>query len=391
MANMVHNLEGGRRFHCFNVPARQFGRMRQECAKTDCFAENGNIEQLFDPETLDVLCQAHHEDGSGIFFLRKLPDGHVVVERDAETGDDFIHAFIRDKQICQPPHLQTGDNTTGIISIYALAHEPGVDCPRIRMMKNISGILPPNDICPSSLINHAVAKAAAGIPLSAMSRVIFDSPNLGSLRGVMLKGANAHLIKSNFLKLVTKTNAVSMYDIPIKVTEELSSALMLTNPEGHISCAKIKNGILGYRVREADGGKTFIFVCNSNDFFNDKPTSNISESTLQLFKMSYTDLKPTGARISIQVTGNEYKKPPCKYNTPLIHLGMTVQDVLNVVEFACRNAMLDNAGCSHFPAHYIEHQRLQQADSGGEEDDDNEEALRQQYQSFVGRNTVQVG
>ena len=100
---------------------------------------------------------------------------------------------------------------------------------------------------------------------------------------------------------------------------------------------------------------------------------------------------PTGARISIQVTGNEYKKPPCKYNTPLIHLGMTVQDVLNVVEFACRNAMLDNAGCSHFPAHYIEHQRLQQADSGGEEDDDNEEALRQQYQSFVGRNTVQVG
>jgi hypothetical protein len=204
-------------------------------------------------------------------------------------------------------------------------------------------------------MDHMIANAAAAIPLEPnAARVIFDSPNLGNLKGVMLKGKAAHLVKSNFVKMIRESKGENVYDVPIEVTPDLADALMLNNPSGFVCCAKIQNGILGYRERD-DGGKTFIFVCNSHDFFDDEPTPEVEQSTLQLFKMTYADRSVNGPRISIEISGNEYSKPPCKYNTPLIKRDMSVQDVLNIIEFACRNAMLDHLGCSNYPKHWKAH------------------------------------
>jgi hypothetical protein len=379
MANLIHNMQGGRRFHCFTVDGHHFDKLRNKCDRTSCFARYTNPHKLFSKETLDTLCQTEHK---GKVSILKALDGHIVVRRHKKSGRDFVESFIRDPYSCKPVDARKPNDRSNIVCVYAIAHEPGSEGTPLVIHQGHEGILGPNEITLNSSIDHMIAKAAASIPLENDPRIIFDSPNLGSLRGVMLKGKQAHVIKSNFIKLVTKTKGENMYDIPIKMTDELTSALMLSEPMGFISVAKIQNGMIGYRDREIDNGKTFIFVCNSNDFFEASPTPNIAESTLQLFKMSYANPKKDGPRISIQISKNQYKKPPCKYNTPLIHLGMTVQDVLNVVEFACRNAMLDHLGCSHYPTRWKLHQRMlsqpqnddqTSSDSASEEDEEEEE------------------
>ena len=379
MANLIHNMQGGRRFHCFTVDGHHFDKLRNKCDRTPCFARYTNLAKLFSKETLNTLCQTEHK---GRVSVLKALDGHIVVRRHKKSGRDFVESFIRDPYSCKAVDARKPSDRSNIVCVYAIAHEPGSEGTPLVIHEGHEGILGPNEITLNSSIDHMIAKAAASIPLEKDPRIIFDSPNLGSLRGVMLKGKQAHIIKSNFVKLVTKTKGENMYDIPIKMTDELTSALMLSEPMGFISVAKIQNGMIGYRDREIDQGKTFIFVCNSNDFFEASPTANIAESTLQLFKMSYANPKKDGARISIQITKNQYQKPPCKYNTPLIHLGMTVQDVLNVVEFACRNAMLDHLGCSHYPTRWKLHQRLlshtanpdETSDSSAEEETASEEA-----------------
>jgi hypothetical protein len=324
--------------------------------------------------------------------MLKGPDGHMVyVENNA--GEKMLQAIIRDAEICKPKEQQKNLGA-GTVCVYAVAHEPGkVYKPYIISDKD--GILQTHEVARDGNVDHNIAKVAASIPLEGKARIIYDAPNLGTLHGVMLKGEAAHLIKSNFLKLVMKTNAENMYDIPVKVTEEVSAALMLNNPVGHISIAKLKNGILGYRKREVDGGKTFIFVCNSDDFFDEEPTKNIKDSTLQLFKMTYANKKKLGPRVSIEITGNEYDKPPCKYNTPLIHLGMTVQDVLNVIEYACRHALLDHTGCSQFRTHRLQYENMMRGrenatDSESDSDSDHDEVadLLREYKRWAEGRTL---
>jgi hypothetical protein len=251
-------------------------------------------------------------------------------------------------------------------------------------------VLPAHEISSFSPIDHMIAQVGAAIPLEHNEpRVIFESPNLGSLKGVMLRGEAAHLVKSNFIKLVNQTNGgKDMYDVPVELTPELSQALMLNNPTGFVCCAKLKNGIMGYRGR-SDGGKTFIFVCNSNDFFNDAPTPEVKNSTLQLFKMTYADTHVGGPRISIEITGDEYAKPPCKYNTPVIRRDMTVQDVLNIIEFACRNAMLEHLCCHEYPAEW--HKAGDEDEAAMDLEDNENNALVEQLNALTTRGGRRAG
>ena len=364
--NIVHNLGNGRMLHCFSAPGSKFARLRHECGNTAFRATFTDMKQLFDEPTIKLLFQT---DDRGEKQIIKAVDGHVAVVC-GEDGEKRIQSFIRDAAICKPTQLNSVKELNGgVVHAYVLVHPPERVCAPFFLREGHEGVLSEHEISSFSPIDHMIAQTAAAIPFDHnVPRVIFESPNLGSLKGVMLRGKAAHLVKSNFMKLVQKTDGgENMYDTPIELTPELSQALMLNNPSGFVCCAKLKNGILGYRER-ADGGKTFIFVCNSTDFFDERPTDDVDKSTLQLFKMTYADRSVTGPRISIEITGKEYKKPPCKYNTPLIRRDMTVQDVLNIIEFACRNAMLDHLGCSDYPAHWQAHQEEEEGPHSEEED-----------------------
>ena len=354
--NVMHNLGEGRRLHCFETEGSHVADLRHACAQTSFRAEHTNLEELFNPAMLAALFQT---DDQGERRIIKGVDGHVAVVR-APNGDNRIQAFIRDAGVCAPQELK-GDLTKGKVQIYVIAHPPQQACQPFLLRMAHEGVLPANEISSFSPIDHMIAQVASAIPLDDnKARIIFESPNLGTLKGVMLRGPVAHALKTNFLDLIRKTKGRNMYDIPLDLTQEISQALMLNNPSGQVCCARIKNGLLGYRSR-VDGGKTFIFVCNSDDFLHNRPTADMAKSILQLFKMSYADTSIQGARISIEISGNEHDTAaPCRYNTPLIHLGMTVQDVLNVIEFACRNAMLTHLGCADYPAHWKAHKEWEE-------------------------------
>jgi hypothetical protein len=368
--NVVHNMGPKGMLHCFSAEGNQFARLRQRCADTPFRATFSDVGRILDEPTLRLLFQTNDQ---GVRQIVKGVDGHVAVIQGTD-GEKRIQAFIRDAAVCRPGTLNAKELNDGIVHAYVIVHPPKAVCPPFILREGHEGVLPAHEISSFSPIDHMIAQVAAAIPLEHNSpRVIFESPNIGTLNGVMLRGEPAHLVKSNFLKLVSQTGGgKDMYDVPIELTPELSQALMLNNPSGFVCCAKLKNGIMGYRER-TDGGKTFIFVCNSHDFFNDAPTSDVSNSTLQLFKMTYADPTVGGPRVSIQITGNEYKKPPCKYNTPVIRLDMTVQDVLNIIEFVCRNAMLEHLGCHEYPAewHKASEDAEEPMDSDGDDLADN--------------------
>jgi len=355
--NVVHNLGHERMLHCFSAPGRNFALLRKACAHTSFAATHQNIEDFFDEATIKALCQTNDR---GPRQIVKGLDGHIVVVV-GRSGEQRIQAVIRDPAMCHPDGIKDEDLHKGIVHSYVVVHPPKRVCPPFLLREGHMGVLPADHISSFSPTDHVIAQIGAAIPLDVnTSRVIFESPNLGTLKGIMLKGEAAHVVKSSFVRLMQNTQG-NMYDTPIEMTQPLADALMLNNPSGFVCCAKLKNGILGYRERD-DGGKTFTFVCNSQDFFDDAPTDDVPNSALQVFKMSYSDKKPTGARISIEIAGNEYEggKPPCKYNTPLIRRDMSVQDVLNIIEFACRNAMLDHLGCGDYPMHWHARKMVEQ-------------------------------
>jgi len=345
---------------CFGSHGSNFSLLRHRCAQTSYRATYKDPENLFSGDMLKALFQT---DDQGHRQIVKGVDGHVAVVRMA-NGEQRIQAFIRDPAVCQPEGMQ-GDLSQGTVHLYVVAERPGQNRIPFLLREGHGGILPANHVSLHGPMDHMVSNVAAAIPLGRNEpRIIFNSPNLGILKGTMLKGKTAHLVKTSFMRLIKQTNGVGMYDAPIEISQAMSDALMLNNPAGQVCITKIKNGILGYRARK-DGGKTFTFVANSHDFFDDAPTQEVEKSSMQLFKMTYADKKPTGPRISIQITGKEYTAIPCKYNTPLIRLDMTVQDVLNIIEFACRNAMLDHLECAEYPDEWNAHgdPELQERDS----------------------------
>ena len=335
---------------CFSSDGSNFAALRHRCGNTSYRVTYKDPENLFSVDMLKALFQT---DDQGQRQIVKGVDGHVAIVH-TRNGEQRIQAFIRDPAVCRPEGMQ-GDLKQGTVHVYVVAEKPGQQRIPFLLRQGHGGILPSNHVSLHGPMDHMVANVAAAIPLAYNDpRIIFNSPNLGTLKGTMLRGKTANLVKASFMRLIKQTSGVGMYDVPIEISEAMSSALQLNNPAGQVCITKIKNGILGYRARK-DGGKTFTFVANSQDFFDEQPTRDVPNSTMQLFKMNYANKKPEGNRISIQITGDEYSKLPCKFNTPLIRLSMSVQDVLNIIEFACRNAMLEHLDCAEYPDEWEAH------------------------------------
>jgi len=178
--------------------------------------------------------------------------------------------------------------------------------------------------------------------------------------GQVIKGDVANIIKGSFLNLVSQAghDGSGVYEMPIEMSSQMAKWLQLDNPSGKFSLARLKNGIMGYSPGGEGGGgdssdnnKAFMFVVNCDEFHAKKPNA-VDTSELQLFKMNYSN--DSNQRIFINLGGGGRSEKggasKCRYGTPPILPNQhTVQQVLNLIEYAMRHATLDSMKCYDYP------------------------------------------
>ena len=238
---------------------------------------------------------------------------------------------------------------------YSLVHPPTDDGPKCKSFTLVhhDGITGPDEISRFCRVDDMIAQIAAAIPLMPEPRVIMQAPALGTLFGRRLEGPAADLIKQTFLQLAQQAGS-DMYGRPIRVTDQLAELLMLSeqDPKGPICLGRLADGIAGYRQRE-NGTRALIFVSNCQEFHQNSPNP-VSRSDLHLYGMQYVGHELSSPRIFVSSVGdsNSYGgcgATPCPFGTPLVILQqMTVQNVLNLVEFAIRNYGRNSIGGDNF-------------------------------------------
>jgi len=138
--------------------------------------------------------------------------------------------------------------------------------------------------------------------------------------------------------------------------------LTLNDPEGNVCIAPLTDGIMGYRNRKNNAGKTLIFMCNCDDFFNEEPKPP-SESSLQVYKLNYLNKKCKSSRILVKTAPEDadYSQQEgnviSKYNVPPITPDMSVQDSLSIMDHIFRMGNLDSINCGDFPDYCIKRKR----------------------------------
>jgi hypothetical protein len=183
--------------------------------------------------------------------------------------------------------------------------------------------------------------------------ILFDSPNIGTLSTRVIKGPQVHALKLNFLELVSTMAAkgAAVYNKTVRLNPDFSKLLLLKNAQGHIRCDRCTDGIVGYRVREHNQKKTFVFVANSDDFHATAP-SHPSTSALQVMKLDYADTSEEGARIVVDDGEPSSEEEEEQQQEPYtVSLHMSVQEILNSIEHHFRMDNLQHSGCHLFPAY----------------------------------------
>jgi len=339
-SDAVHDLLNFGLLHVCKIDGNNSMNLRAICKATPCEEEHENIERLLPPQLLALMHQTRH--GASL-SLKKLPDGYIVV-----ADGQHVVCMIKDDHICQPrDEISNTDHSGGNIELFSLVSKPGQETTPFIFSKDKKCILEHNECTNLSNLKIATSKLMAAIPLTQQTRSLFQSPNFANVDGFNVEGCEANNAKQTFMKLIFKTDGRNMYDTPIKLSENLSKILRLKTPDGMICLAPLKNGIMGYRTRKSDNAQTLIFIVNSSDFFNEQPNP-VANSSLQVFKMTYYDKTGNGNRIFVNTTGTPHDRT-CPYGTPPITPDMTVQDSLNVIEYAMRNAYLDHTNCADYP------------------------------------------
>jgi len=301
---------------------------------------------LIDP-IVKLIQQKHSHEP---VLLTKLPDGYI-----AHTPSNVVLSLIKDDFLTRPIGEEVPSNlfpaSHGKVVSYSLVNPPNQSpdtAMHFKLVKDHNGVLPPNCISNFTPVDHALAKIAAAIPLTESPRVVFASPNMGSINGYHLKGDSTKVLKDVFFNLVNKTQGQGMYDVTLKLPSQASSLLGLNDPEGKICIAPLQNGIMGYRNRKTDDGQTLIFLANSNDFHRAAPLSP-AESVIQIFKMNYASKDKNGRRIYVNTRGVPHKGVKCTYDTPPITPSMSVQEALNHIEYSMRKSYMDHKNIGDYP------------------------------------------
>jgi hypothetical protein len=303
-------MENFGQLHVCSFDGDHVMNLRAVCKSTPCDAQHDDFEGLL-PQHVRALVHQTCPDAKVI--LRKVPDGYLLI-----TDRNQVICAIKDEHICQPVETNASSHGGGRVIIHSIVTQPGQGNDHFMFSENCQHVVSPNIISNYHPIDHIIAKFASAIALTNQPRIIYHAPNLGALHGLNILGPDAYFMKKTFLKLVTMTGGKQMYDVPIKITERLARLLTLNDPEGNICCAPLADGIMGYRNRRNNAGKTLIFICNCDDFFHGqlKPPA---ESSLQLFKMNYFDKSSKGPRIFVDTSGCHDTSPPPPGPTISIH------------------------------------------------------------------------
>ena len=187
--------------------------------------------------------------------------------------------------------------------------------------------------------------------------------------GQVIKGDVADIIKKSFLELVAQADndGLGVYEMPIEVSNQMAKWLQLDNPKEKISIARLKNGIMGYCPLNNGNGNAFTFVANCEEF-NAKRPNSVEKSELQLYKMNYSN--DSNQRIFVDLGDMPNQPVRCRYKTPPILPNQnTVQQVLNLIEYAMRNATLENMACHDYPEFCLQ-EHLENLKNGNKSQDE---------------------
>lgn len=363
MADELHNLRNYGAVQYCEVPhpsgsVRAFPMIHHLCAETGCNLSNFVADPYFTPHERQLINQTN--DQTSPILVSKTADGLIF-----HIQNRFI-AGMSGKSFYEP-------HSTDPVKLFCMA-----DKTHTSSAKPFHVVMANSHCDLHQLSRHAVTDHILNQILAVKSpcckgtpRVIFDAPNFGTFSSRMLVGPEVHDLKLSFLKLIANMaqQGTGVYNKTIKLKPEFSKLLMLKNAHGHIRCDRCKDGIIGYRVRQHNQKKSFVFVANSNDFHADEP-SQAEVSMLQVMKMDYADTSKKGPRIVVrdcqkEETTTEEEEEEGGEETPSedhsVHPQMTVQEIINVVERAFRARLLEHHGCHLFPLYCELLEQKQQA------------------------------
>ena len=357
-ANAVHCMKNFGQLHVCSFDGDHITGLRATCKVTPCHATHDNVSEILQPHVLSLLNQAAAPNSK--LQLQKMADGYVLVSRE----NNQLLSVIKDPHICNHVDTNRDNHSGGEVTTYTVVSPPGQSVEPFVIKKHSDDILPPNQISGFSTIDHIVAKMASAIPLTQEPRVIFHGPDNFNLHGHDVTDADAYFMKKTFTKLINSTGGQNIYDIPIKMSERMSRLLTLNDPEGNVCIAPLADGIMGYRNRKHNAGKTLIFICTSDDFFSKEPKPP-AESKVRIYKLNYLNNKCKARRILVKTLPTDPDYPPdeeqecvpmmgakvtsSSYRAPPIVPQMTVQECLNVMDFIFRKINMDHIQCSDFP------------------------------------------
>jgi hypothetical protein len=387
MQNFGSTLQSMGRFGMLQsgcIPDECLDTLRHCCLNTPpdscAFAEG-----IFPPEVMRLLQQAHHSPSR--LELIKLPDGFALVT----SPDHKLLSIIKDDHLCSPLSLVGHENDTSFSSnneeeypksvqrheqeiiknktmmrvrvtkmnppaagskcvFFSVAQNP--QSPQIKpfYMVHHDGVVKTNQISRFGSVNSAISRFAEKIPFQMQPRVYNSATNMGTVTGRTIEGLDADFVKSVLLAALGNphTNNISqkkvcnsnIYDTPLQISDTLSKLLLLREPKKPIWCARLRDGLIGYRNRK-DDQQSLVFVAHSKDFNAASPVSN---SPIHLTKITYTNDSVKSPRV--WVNGR-----PESSSSPHIVPGnnTTVQDVQAIIEHSFRCSSLASAGCGNFP------------------------------------------
>ena len=347
--NEIHELGPFGKLHVCSFNGDNVMGLRAICKTTEPDDFHGDVSKILPQHVLSIMNQVNNTPNHKL-FLQKVPDGYILV---SDKGQ--VVCAIKDPHLCdRVDDSNRHSHLGGEVTAYSIVCPPEKKIMPFVMAKDVHAIIPHDHISNFTSIDHIVAKMKSAVPFSEVPRTVFCFPDHVILDGHHIKGNNAYFMKKTFLKLIKNNGGKNIYDIPIKMTENISGLLNLNDPEGNVCIAPLVDGIMGYRNRKNNAGKTLIFMCNSDDFFNSEPKPPC-DSTLQVYKLNYMNKKCKAARILVQTkpTDPDYSQQEgniiSNYNVPPITPQMTVQDSLSIMDHIFRMGNLDHINCGDFP------------------------------------------
>jgi hypothetical protein len=239
-------------------------------------------------------------------------------------------------------------------------------------------------------IDSIISQLVGHMPLPQQPRTLMDAPCMGTLSGRNLMGPEADFVKRVFLEGINQASngekgPSGIYHTPINMSDVLSKLLMLRQPTKPICCARLTDGIAGYRQR-SDGKHSLVFVGSSDDF-NKKKRAPKDKSCLKLVKITYNNSHPNAPRVFVHLPGDNSQPSATAFGTPpVMPESMSVADAMSIVEHSFRVNTRAGLGCEKYPdvckAAAERHLRMMGCDNGNREDDDHTNACRRVMEAW---------